>query len=181
MKIKFLKLKSWLLTTIMGVVGLSGCKTVAPVAEPEKEPLRPTPRQEIRVMYGVPTMNYQIRGHVHDAGGQPLSDIRVNMLERNIEATGDSLHGDPERVQAYLTNTEVRTDAEGNFTIERSDLPQEQVRLLVRDVDGQAGGGEFRNRMVEVPVTREGLDTVGAGGWFQGTFRHQMDVRLENK
>ena len=179
MKIRYLRLKSWLLTTVIGALGLGGCKSAAPVVEPEQRETV-APRPEIRLMYGVPTMNYHVRGQVHDGDGRPIGDIRINMLERNIETTADSVHGDPERVQAYLTSTEVRTDAEGKFSIERSDLPQERVRLLVRDTDGEVGGA-FRNRLVEVPVTREDVDTAGANGWFQGTFRRQLDIGLEQK
>ena len=180
MKIKFLKLKGWLLTGMMGVLGFSGCKSAAPVATEPEKPVRPVPREEIRLMYGVPTMNYQIRGQVRGSDGHPLSDIRVNMLERNIETTADSIHGDPERVQSYLTATEVRTDGEGNFSIEQRDLPQERVRLLVRDVDGEVGGS-YKNKLVEVVVTRDGIDTAQANGWYQGTFRSNLNIRLEEK
>ena len=179
MRIKFLKLKNWLLLTVMGVLGMSGCKSTTKVVEPEPEP-QPSPRQEIRLMYGVPTMNYMIRGQVRDDGGRPLGDIRVNLLERNIEVAGDSVLGDPERVKEYLERTSVSTDREGRFAIERQDLPQESVRLLVRDVDGEVGGAH-KNRMVEVKVSPDDVDRTNAGGWNQGTFHKQLDIRLEEK
>jgi putative lipoprotein (rSAM/lipoprotein system) len=179
MKIKFLKLKNWFLLTIMGMLGVSGCKSTSAVVEPEKpEPI--APREEIRLMYGVPTMNYMIRGQVRDAEGRPLGDIRVNMLERNMETTADSLHGDPERVKQYLELTAVATDSDGRFTIQRSDLPQEQVRLLLRDVDGEVGGAH-KNRLIEVNVTPESIDKTNAGGWNQGTFQKDLEISLESK
>lgn len=179
MKIKFLKLKNWLLMSIMGLLGFSGCKSSAPVAKPE-EPARPAPREEIRLMYGVPTMNYMIQGQVRDADGRPISNIRVNMLERNMAITDDSIHGDPERVQHFLDNSAVITDLQGHFIIQNSGLPQEEVRLLVRDVDGEIGG-DFQNRVVVLPVDAGSVDRTNAGGWNQGTFNKTVDIKLENK
>jgi len=182
MKIKFLKLKNWLLMALMGAIGASGCKSNSKIAVTEEPPApRPTPREEIRLMYGVPTMNYMIRGQVHDDDGQPLGDIRINMLELNMAITGDSLHGDPERVSEYLESTFVATDKNGRFSIESSGRPQESVRLLVRDVDGENNGGAFVNHVVDVEVTPEGLDRTNAGGWNQGTFNKELDITLERK
>lgn len=179
MKIKFLKLKNWLLMSVMGLLGFGGCKSTAPAAKPE-EPARPAPREEIRLMYGVPTMNYMIQGEVRDAEGNPIGDIRVNMLERNMAISGDSIHGDPERVQQYLDNTAVVTDSQGRFSIQNSGIPQEEVRLLVRDVDGETSG-DFQNRVVVLPVDAESVDRTNAGGWNQGTFNKTVNIQLENK
>lgn len=167
---------------LMGAIGASGCKSSSKITVPEEPPApRPTPREEIRLMYGVPTMNYMIRGQVHDDDGQPLGDIRVNMLEQNMMVVGDSLQGDPERVQTYLEETAVTTDKDGNFAFETSGRPQERVRILVRDVDGNENGGTFANRLVDVDVTPEGLDRTNAGGWNQGTFHKELDITLERK
>lgn len=183
MKTKYLKLKNWLLVTLMGAFGLSGCHCHKKLAEPEPEPEAPAvqDRGEMRLMYGVPTMNYMIRGQVKDAKGKPVRDIRVNMLERNMETTADgSLVGDPEAIDRWLQGTEVRTDKKGRFTIETSGLPQEEVRLMVRDVDGKENG-EHRNRVVEMQVTPDDVDRSNAGGWNQGTFSKDVKIKLESK
>ena len=191
MKVKFLKLKSWLLVTLMGVLGFSSCRShkaiVNPVEEPEPTPLsgelpqpKPQPRDEIRLMYGVPTMDFQIRGQVKDAQGKPVKDIRINMLERNMEVKDGELQGDPEAINNWLQNTEVKTDNKGRFEIKNSGIPQEQVRLMVRDVDGKENG-EFKDRMVEMEVTPADVDKSNAGGWNQGTFNKQVDIKLEKK
>lgn len=178
MKIRFLKLKNWVLLTLMGALGVAGCKSASKVSEPE-EPAQPMPRDEIRLMYGVPTMNYMIRGQVRDADGRPIKDLRVNMLERNIEVDGDKVVGDPRRVQEYLESTSVSTDKHGRFSIEGRDLPQERVRLLVRDVDGDKGGA-YQNKVVEVEVTPDDVDKTNAGGWNQGTFNKEVKIKMEN-
>lgn len=183
MKVKYLKLKNWLLVTLMGALGLSGCHCHKKLAEPEQdaEPVEVRDRGEMRLMYGVPTMNYQIRGQVRDAKGKPVKDIRVNMLERNMTTTAEgTLEGDPESVDRWLEKTEVRTDKKGRFEIKNSGLPQEQVRLMVRDVDGKENG-EYKTRMVELEVTPDNVDRTNADGWNQGTFNQKVKIKLENK
>ena len=181
MRIKYLKLKSWLLVTVMGAFGLSSCHCHKKLADPEPEPEPAVrPREEIRLMYGVPTMNYQIRGQVKDADGNPVKDIRVNMLERNMEVKEGQLQGDPERVKMWLEQTSVTTDRKGRFKITNSGLPQEQVRLLVRDVDGQENGN-YKDQMLEVGVQANDVDKTDADGWNQGTFNKNIEIRLENK
>ena len=181
MKVKFLKLKNWLLVTVIGAMGLSSCHCHKQLAEPEKEP-EPAVRDrgEMKLMYGVPTMDFQIRGQVKDAQGKPVKDIRINMLERNMEVKDGELQGDPEAINNWLQNTEVKTDNKGRFEIKNSGIPQEQVRLMVRDTDGKENG-EFKNRMVEMQVTPDDVDKSNAGGWNQGTFNKQVDIKLEKK
>lgn len=182
MKIYYLKLKSWLLATVMGTLGLSSCHCHKQIAEPEPTPEpKVQDRGEIRLMYGVPTMNYMIRGQVQDPQGKPVSDIRLNMLERNMQLTADGmLDGDEAAVNQWLEGTEVRTDADGRFAINSNGRPQEQVRILVRDVDG-TDNGSFRNQVLEVPVKQEDVDNTNAGGWNRGTFVKELDIKLERK
>lgn len=181
MKVKFLKLKNWLLVTVMGALGLSACHCHKEVAtsEPEETP-EVKPREEIRLMYGVPTMNFMIRGQVKDADGSPVKDIRVNMLERGMVVKDGELQGDPERVQQWLEGTAVKTDKNGNFVISNSGTPQEEVKLMVRDVDGQENG-EYKNQLLGIKVEQGDVDRTGAGGWNQGTFKKEVDIQLENK
>ena len=189
MKIKFLKLKNWLLLTVMGALGMSACQCHKRVAQtetkpetPAVEPGRPSveDRGEIRLMYGVPTMNFMIQGRVHDADGRPVQGIRVMMLENGIEATADTVYGDPERVKEYLENSSVATDKDGRFAIQRNDRPLEQVRVLVRDVDGSTSGN-YRNQLIEMKVAPGDVDRTNAGGWNQGTYNKVMDIQLEEK
>lgn len=184
MKIKYLKLKNWLLVTVMGALGFSSCHSSKRLAVPEEErdttpvDVRERDREEIRLMYGVPTMNYMIRGQVKDTDGRPVRDIRINMLERNMEATADAIEGDPEAVKQWLDGTEVRTDAEGRFEIQNSGLPQEEIRLMVRDVDGRENG-DYQNQLIGLSVKPENVS--GAEGWNRGTFTHEVEIELEKK
>ena len=128
MKIKFLKLKSWLLAGVMGALGLSSCHCNKQLAEPE-EPETPEvkDRGDVRLMYGVPTMNYMIRGQVRDDKGRPVRDVRVGVLEHGIEASADTVYGDPDNVRSYLENTSVKTDKHGRFELSGSSRPWDEM------------------------------------------------------
>ncbi len=183
MRIRYLKLKNWLLVTLMGVLGFSGCKTVKDTTiEPEKEkPPVPRMNRDIRLMYGVPTMNYMVHGQVRNESGEPLSSIRINMLEPNMQITGDSIHGDPERVEQYLESTAIQTDEKGMFGIDiNQGQAQTQVRILVRDADGDTNGS-YKNQVLNINVTPENLDRSDANGMHQGTFHQTLDIKLESK
>lgn len=186
MKIRYLKLKNWVLVTLMGAMGLTGCHCHKKAAKSD-EAVKPDPEPEVvrrgenMLMYGVPTMQYMIRGQVRDAEGRPVRDIRLNMLERNMETTPDGkLDGDPEAVRNWLEKTSVSTDEQGRFELKGSGLPQEQVRLMVRDVDGQENGA-YKDRVVEMEVTPDRVDRTHAGGWNQGTFNGEVEIELESR
>ena len=181
MKVRFLKLKNWLLVSLMSALGLSSCHCHRQLAEPEEQGASAVKeREEMKLMYGVPTMNYMIRGQVKDADGKPVKDVRVNMLEHGMEISDGELQGDPERVKVWLDATSVATDKDGRFVLTNNGRPREQVRLLVRDVDGNANGS-FRNRLLEVDVSPTDVDRTNAGGWNQGTFNKDLQIQLESK
>ena len=165
MKVRYLKLKNWLLVTLMGALGLSCCHCHKKLAEPEPDSNPPA---------------VQIRGQVKNTKGRPVKDIRVNMLERNMEVKDGELQGDPEAINRWLEGSEVRTDKKGRFEIKNSGLPQEQVRLMVRDVDGKSNG-DYKNRVVEMDVTPDDVDRTNAGGWNQGTYNKEVKIKLEKK
>ena len=181
MKVRFLKFKSWLLATAMGALGFASChshKQIAAPQEPGETELEE--RGEMRLMYGVPTMKYRVSGKVTDAKGSPVGGVSVNMLEAGIEATADTVMGDPDNVRKYLEGTAVKTDKDGRFEISGSDTPRESVRLLLRDTDGKANGS-FKNKLLEIKVDEKQVDKEGAGGWNLGTFDTKVRVELERK
>lgn len=185
MKVRYLKLKNWLLVTVMGALGVSAChcqKEVTKEQQPAEKEVPPAAREreEIRLMYGVPTMNFMIRGQVKDSDGRPVKDIRLNMLERGMEVKDGQLQGDPNKVKEWLEYSSVSTDREGRFELKNRGIPQEQVRVLVRDVDGSKNGS-FKDQLLEVPVRQGDVDREGAGGWNQGTFSKEVEINLENK
>lgn len=179
MKIKILKLKDWLILSLMGLMGFSSCQSHKQLAAPEQEPgPAPKPREEIRLMYGVPTMDYRISGQVKDASGKPVKGVAVNMLERGLNDTADTIYGNQDNIRRYLNNTEVRTDDKGRFLISTQEMPRESVRVLVRDTDGEANG-EYKNQLLDIKVTD--VDKSNADGWYQGVFFKELEIKLEEK
>ena len=93
MKIRFLKLKNWLLLTAMGLFGVTACQSSKSAVKPEEVNgknaseaseeignavvMYGTPtvkydtqeRSETALMYGVPTMDFVLKGKVKDEKG----------------------------------------------------------------------------------------------------------------
>jgi putative lipoprotein (rSAM/lipoprotein system) len=177
MKQRFLKLKSWLLVSLMGALGLSSCHTAKEATATPTPDNMPQQRRENMLMYGVPTMDYRIEGRVIDTKGTPVPGIEVNMLENGMTVNGTTLEGDPERVAKWLKESAVTTDEKGNFTITDRGLPQKEVRLLVRDVDGEANGS-YQDQLLKHQVRPEEVNTEKAQGWYNGEVNMKVEVKL---
>ncbi|MBR1850433.1 MAG: radical SAM-associated putative lipoprotein [Bacteroidales bacterium] len=173
MKMRFFKIQSYLMGLLLGALGFGGCRTAHNVAakqpadgsaaptkggrvvvlppEPDTIVVRPPePREPIALMYGVPTMNFRVRGQVL-AKGKPVRDIQVLVLDEGIEATPDTIYGPPDRVSRYVESQAVRTLPDGTFEVSGQGRPLPTVRLLVRDTDG-SNNGSYKNQLLEVPT-----------------------------
>ncbi|MBQ7712060.1 MAG: radical SAM-associated putative lipoprotein [Bacteroidales bacterium] len=189
MKIRFLKLQNWLLVSLLSLLGFSGCRSTQemksnePPADPQLADLppmepRPSQRNEIVLMYGVPTANYQIKGKVFDAKNAPVQGIQVLRLERGMNATPDSIVGDAAAVKQYTSENAVMTAADGTFVISFTDRPFDELRLLVRDVDG-AANGNYRNQICTLIVKPENFE--GGAGWNSGTATLHVNIPMEER
>ena len=111
MKIKYLKLKSWLLTMMGGLLGM----TVTGCIE--------------SCEYGCPEASYHLKGTVTNEQGQPIAGIGV--LEKN-EWIDDSLQ---------LTGYGDTTDKDGRYSLDfQYAFPGEPLSVDVHDIDGAANG-----------------------------------------
>ena len=180
MKIRYLKLKNWLIMTAMGLFGLSAChntKVVAqqPIAEPEKPIVQ---RPEIAVMYGVPTMDFVVKGQVRDTQGKPVEGIQVILVNQTVEISPESMQEDNPFVREYIRNASDTTDAEGNFQCQNRDVPIDQQHLIIRDIDGSQNG-TFKDQMLEVNFTNDDQTRSGKG-WYMGTRTKEITVTVDN-
>lgn len=211
MKIRFLKLKNWLLLTAMGMLGLTSCNSSKHVAqkadkegggtsvEPREEimlmygtPTRdyleqeadttakqPSPRDEIALMYGVPTMDFVVKGRVIDADGKPVKGMQVVLVNQTVDISPENMYEDNPYVRDYIKNASDTTDAEGNFNCHVTDVPVEQQRIIVRDVDGEKNG-RYEDQMIDVVFTS--ADQSGERkGWYQGTSTKDVDITVVKK
>lgn len=123
MKVRYLKLKNWLILSLMGLLGLSACNSERKLAkEAETEPSAIEPREEMRCMYGVPTTEYNKQIKVDEptpgdikAGtmprreqpvmyGVPTVDFQVK--GKVVDSKGNPVKG----VQVILLNNNVDAD-----------------------------------------------------------------------
>lgn len=107
MKIKYLKLKNWLLVTLGGLLGLSmtGCG--------------------VSCEYGCPEGTYYVKGTVTNSKGEPVAGIGVGQ----VYSVADKTVKPDMRVQDT-------TDADGRFHVGFFALPDNQVNVNFVDIDG---------------------------------------------
>ena len=104
-----------------------------------------------------PVANYQVMGTVSDEAGAPVYGIRV--IADYSSSTADTLY----------------TDREGRFSKFLSAPRVSMFRLTFTDVDGQANGGGFKPKTLNVKPFR----TEMASGLRGGSFIVSADVVME--
>ena len=207
MKIKYLKLKNWLLVSVMSLFGLSACNCNKQVASDNGEkrkterpdnqirpmygvPVRtysdtvmlqqpPTvkseePREPQVTVYGVPTVDYAVKGRVVDSNGKPVKGVQVMLI--NSEIDPDNLPESP-YCDEQLKRISDTTDAQGNFEVRNTDRPWQQVRVMVRDIDG-AKNGKFENQVLDVEF---GEPEGGRDKWCLGEKKAEVTVKMKRK
>jgi putative lipoprotein (rSAM/lipoprotein system) len=180
MKIRFLKLKDWLLMSLMGVMGMTACHSSKEVAqqtadpEPEKEVVNP--REEMALMYGVPTMDYVLKGRVIDTEGKGVRGMQVILVNTRVDLSPEEMYEDNPYVQEYIKGASDTTDAEGYFQCHMQDVPTDVHHVIVRDIDGQKNGA-FVDQMVPVNFA-EGEQTGDRKGWYLGTRTKDVDITV---
>ena len=125
MKIRYLKLKNWLLAAIGGLLGFS------------MNSCHPTE-------YGCPCFDFQVKGTVMNATGEPITGIGVGRYECEEEIDGNVMTL-PE-IGYYDT-----TDADGRFDVHFGNRwPESQtIKVDFWDIDGEQNG---RYRHMDVNV-----------------------------
>ena len=183
MKMRFLKLKDWLLMTVMGTLGMAGChcaKDVAkePVApEPDTTVSQPDPRERAVLMYGVPTMDFVLKGRVIDAQGNPVSGMQVILVNGTVDISPDNMQEDNVYVKDYIESAGDTTNAEGVFECHMRDVPNEMQHVIVRDVDGQKNG-EYESQMLDVNFA-DAESASPRKGWYMGTRIKDVDITVK--
>lgn len=185
MKIKFLKVKNWLLLTAMGLFGMAACHTAKESARPS-DPATPEPtsgkvsdRGEAAVMYGVPTMDFVVNGTVRNEQGKPVKGLQVVLVNQNLDIDPEQMHEDNPYVLNYLKRASDTTDAQGVYECHTTDVPVESQQIIVRDIDGKANGS-YESQMFEVKFT-EGDQTTTRQGWNMGTREKKVDITVIKK
>lgn len=122
---------------------------------------------EPRTLYGSPSATYVVKGKVTDGTTHaPLKNIRV-MLHENDD------------IPYYHMDT-VYTNELGayNLTFERYAQANLKIYLKAEDVDGEANGGLYQDKVDSVVVTDSDWDKSDAGDWHIGTATVVKDFNL---
>ena len=185
MKIRFLKLKDWLLMTAMSLFGLTACHTTkeaaqsTPATEDDTPVEAPTPRKEMALMYGVPTMDFVIKGRVINEQGKPVKGMQVILVNQTIDITPDHMDEDNPYVADYIRQMSDTTDAQGAFECHARDVPVESQRVIVRDIDGSKNGA-YEDQILDITFTPED-QTKERNGWYMGTRTKDVDITVTTK
>ena len=186
MKIRFLKFKDWLLMSMMGLLGLTACNSAKKVAE---EPVagnepdsieNPVPRGgEMALMYGVPTMDFVVKGRVINEQGKPVKGMQVILVNQTVDIAPDHMDEDNPFVQDYIEHSSDTTDAEGVFECHVKDVPVDVQRVIVRDIDGKKNGS-YEDQMVDIVFT-EADQSGERKGWYMGRRVKDVDITVSEK
>lgn len=205
MKIRFLKLKNWLLMSALSLFGLTAChsakdaakapaadskdvtigggshdeSTQGPATDEGKVVARPRPRGEAALMYGVPTMDYVLKGRVIDKEGKPVKGMQVILVNQTVDISPENMDEGNQFVRDYIATSSDTTDAEGSFECHMKDVPIEVQHVIVRDIDNSKNGG-YKDQMMEVTFTKEDQTAEGRG-WYVGTRTKDVDITVEKK
>lgn len=179
MKIQFLKLKNWLFLSLVSLLGFNACHSTKEVAQEPEGENEPTPRREVALMYGVPTMNYEIKGTVLDTKGSPIPGVQVMIIGQDLNVPDNAEIKDDKALEEYLTKNASYTDEKGHFFVKKSTLPAEKVRMIVRDIDGEKNG-EFQDKIEVIPIEDADMDGKRQG-WDLGTASKTVNIKMENK
>ena len=118
------------------------------------------------VEYGCPWVEFSIKARVVDADGKPIKGIEAKC--------GYSV----EKLDYY--ECLGLTDGDGNLNIESGDSSCPRYMLLT-DTDGEANGGEFQDKIVEIKGSFEQIKE-GDGRWFEGVFKAELeDITLDKR
>ena len=186
MKIRFLKLKDWLLMSVMGLFGLTSChchKEAAqePVVGDEPDSIeKPAPRSgDMALMYGVPTMDFVLKGRVIDAEGEPVKGMQVILVNQTVDIAPDHMDEDNPFVQDYIEHSSDTTDAQGVFECHVKDVPTDVQRVIVRDIDGSKNG-RYEDQMIAINFS-DGEQSGERRGWYVGKRTKDVDITVSKK
>ena len=136
MKIRFLKLKNWLLAALGGLLGMnfSCSRSAPPVCE-----------------YGAPVASYRVKGVVCDENGNPIEGINVNTEYRTTKTDKDGGYDITMRSYPGIESFDVEfSDKNGN-----QDGSYADTTITVSFKDATFSGGDGRWKVGTATVVQD--------------------------
>lgn len=113
-------------------------------------------------MYGTPWADYEVKGKVLDADGDPIKGIKVSLIEDQYNSQSTQ----------SLEN--------GTFKVSLGTIPFDKLKLTAQDIDGAENGGEFEEKTLELDFSKVAY-TGESDGWYHGKKSIEQDIVLEEK
>ena len=155
MKVRFNRWYNAVLTALLSMLGF-GCS----IDEPEEYG---TPIME----YGTPYADYIFKGTVTDEAGTPIQGIKTslkNVFENDYVLGLDS----------------VETDVSGSYQLKYVGMQDRGLKIIVEDIDGEANGGEFLSKMLDIDY-KKAVKTKEGSNWYEGAYDITQDIKLKKK
>ena len=155
MKVRFNRWYNAVLTALLSMLGF-GCS----IDEPEEYG---TPIME----YGTPYADYIFKGTVTDEAGTPIQGIKTslkNVFENDYVLGLDS----------------VETDVSGSYQLKYVGMQDRGLKIIVEDIDGEANGGEFLSKMLDIDY-KKAVKTKEGSNWYEGAYDITQDIQLKKK
>lgn len=150
---------------ILSALGFSGCGDIAG-GDDGRKPGSKDPDNQM-CMYGTPTVEYIVKGRVTDSNGVPIKGIVVGSEQVSSFDNGEPLSAVTNDKGEFATNVVKEMSINGILTF--------------TDTDGEANGGEFASRNIELSTLPKSKTQKGDGAWFGGSYEVTADVKLEKK
>lgn len=128
--------------------------------------------EDAPVEYGAPYSDYIVKGSVTDEAGNPLTGIKAS-IKAIEEYPGFAPY-------AYGLDSTV-TDEQGKFLMKaRAFIDRPNIKLIMEDTDGSAGGGEFLSDTLALEDLPKQQKEPGQH-WSSGTFELNANVKMKKK
>lgn len=117
--------------------------------------------------YGVPEVEFEVKGHVTNRSGEPIAGIVTRMVDIDYGVTDSAV---------YSSDT---TDADGRYDMTSRFYGHLAVDVEFKDIDGPQNG-EYADTTVSVSFSD--ADHIGGdGNWYLGHATRELDITLREK
>lgn len=134
------------------------------------------PREPQVTVYGVPTVDFALKGKVVNSKGKPVEGVKVMLLNSDIDP--QNIPDTPEW-QMRLRKVSDTTDAQGSFEVSTTDRPWEKLNVMVQDIDGKKNGS-YESQLIEVEFGDAKPSNRPMKDWHLGTREAEITIKLEN-
>lgn len=153
MKVRFYRWYNAVLTALLSMLGYGCSSSDLPPAE-----------------YGAPNADYVVKGTITDEDGTPVQGIKAVLKEM------------PDEYPEYSYGIDsTLTDAAGKYQITHNYYRSEGMKLIVKDTDGEANGGEYKSDTIDISKLEAKEIGGGDGHWYRGKYEINADVKLKRK